>query len=218
MENTQDNYQTSYAPKSVFYTKNADGTTTRTEQWDFRDIANINIILCILAGVVFLAATSIVAPILIIALIFVFNGQGKVLNILGIIASCYFLIDATHGWLGVLTLNLLFSVATINYLFAINGACILINVIFLLFGGEIYKYLMTLTNEIKQKNTLLLIIGVLFVTGFLITFGVTSNKTDLVYKTKVSSTEQSLTPVQREDQEKQQEEQHNKDIKERWGN
>lgn len=164
-------------PKNVFKTHNPDGTTTTTEEWDFSTIAGLEIA----QGIAILIATivigSVIAPILLLVCLNNFNVNRKIPHIVGAISACYFLIDCYFGWVGLVLLSFGLSESDLNLLIALNVASGLTHIILLFFGGLIYDYAVKIEDVTKQYVRIYMVILVVLVFGFFISFGITKNHT-----------------------------------------
>lgn len=136
-------------PNKFFKGKNADGSKFTAEEWDYADIATLDamtFVVYLFVGCLF----SAIAPVLITAIaILTYSGRSKMLYIIGILSSGYFLWDANHGWFVIMIVNWVMSEAAINTLMGLTAACLVLNAIFLVFGGVLYNIINSLSNSTR---------------------------------------------------------------------
>ena len=87
-----------WIPKSIFKGTRADGSKYTVKEWDANSIGNLGGtgIASILVSALFLAIAS---PISLAIAVFTYNGRVGISNIIGLLASIYFLIDMNHAWI-----------------------------------------------------------------------------------------------------------------------
>ena len=148
-------------PKNIFKGKNSDGSAFRVEEWDYSTLANLELIGWICTLIVIVLVGACISPILVILSLFNFTGRAKLLHLIGIIISAYFLFDSYNGWLGLAVLRVFLEDSTLNLLVAINCAAVLLHAVFLLFGIIIYN------ESEKYKSKFILPIIITLVVGFI---------------------------------------------------
>lgn len=158
------------SPKSVFKTRNPDGTVITTEEWDFSTIAGFSIAKYGLIIIMTVALASIVSPLLLLISVFISKGRGKVLNLIGVLGGCYFLIDAINGWLTTVALSFGMDENGLNIMLGITVASIISHIILLFFGEAIF----TGGNIDKAMGRVVTILSVVCVFSFLVSTNVTS--------------------------------------------
>jgi hypothetical protein len=151
-------------PKNIYKGRNSDGSTFRMEEWDFATLSNMELGGFAIAFVTCMALISIISPLLTILAVLAFSGRFNLMNVLAILFGGYFLYDCSHGWLGIVCLNLFASEATINLFVKLNIASIVISSVLLIFGGVIGSMMA------NSRNAFLfyLFIAVLFVGSFML--------------------------------------------------
>ena len=162
------------APKSVFYTKNADGTTTRTEEWDFSTIAGFEIAKTFVILIASLIIGSVVSPILLLISVIAFTGRGKILHIIGILVSCYFFWDVANGWLCTVTLSFFLDESGINTMIAINAGAALAHLVLLIGLDYIHSFATVTKDETSQYLRFFGLLIVVILIGGFISKGITA--------------------------------------------
>lgn len=168
-----------FMPKYILKGKNSDGSTSRTEVWDFPTIVTMEtggyLILLILGFL----TVPFVAPLLLLFSLIKCYGRAPILNLFIIFFSAYFLYDCAHGMLAVLVLSWSFSEENINLIVGINAAALAISTFFLLFSGIIYSLVLSPYNRnsgvkarnLVERNFIILIGFIIILTSIMIGIG-----------------------------------------------
>lgn len=121
---TNDNFWT---PKSIFKGTNADGSKYTLREWDANSIGNLdgNGITSILASALFLVIAS---PISLLIAVFTYNGRLGMANLIGLVASIYFLIDVNHGWIFCDMIHVFMSQSQVAFMVSLNIASLMAHV------------------------------------------------------------------------------------------
>jgi len=202
-------------PRNVFKTKNPDGSVTTTEQWDFSTIAGLEIAQVIVILVAVIVIGSVISPILLLLSLSNFNVNRKVPHIVGVLATCYFLIDCYFGWIGVLLLSFGLSESDLNYFITINVASGLAHATLLFFGDSIYDYAIKVKEITNQYLRIYGIILIVLLFGFFISKGITANHTGWLERNiKTEPVEQYVA----HDEVTPESITKDKDNEKRWGN
>ena len=141
-----------FFPEKIIKGANSDGTSFRAEIWDFSSLVQLEAINSFLTLLLCFVFAAIAAPILMLFAILNFDGKIKLAYIFAPILGGYFLLDVTHGWLGLACLNLLTSEGTINLLIGLNIAAIVIAIFLFIFGGLIYRIVMSPVEGYTQEQ------------------------------------------------------------------
>ncbi len=211
-------------PKNIFKGKNSDGSTFRVEEWDYFTLANLEMIgwICTLIAIALVGA--FISPILMILCLFNFTGRAKLLHLIGIIISAYFLYDCYSGWLGLAILRIFLEDTTLNIIVAINCAALLCHTVILFFGIIIYNEAAKLKNAFLLPILVVLVIGFIGLSyGFSITkkhknWATKNSRSDEEPKVETRSFEQIEKDSQREYEEQLIKEGRNPEDMKRWEN
>ena len=148
-----------FTPNKIFKGTNPDGTKFRIEEWDFADVAfmdAVSFVTILIFGCVF----SAFIPLILTAMaIYHYNGRAKVFYILTMLISAYFIYDATHGWIVTLSLTFFTGEGGVNTLVSLTTACLVINGVFLLFGGVLYDIVEKSYEKITHRWVMFLFIS-----------------------------------------------------------
>lgn len=149
-------------PKNVFKGKNSDGTTFTVKEWDYMTLMQLEGASFFVTLVTAFILSAFAPPLLLLISIFTINGRVKVSNIVGIIIGVYFLYDAYHNWLGMASLNLVFDKTGITNMVALNIAALIGNVLFFIFNGVIYRWV--LSDDDKRDSRIIIYFTIAFFT------------------------------------------------------
>lgn len=160
-----------FGPKNIFKGTNSDGKPFRFEEWDYSTLAGadlLNISSQIFVGIFIGCITS---PMLAFKSITGFDGNLKVINIIGIILSVIFLYQCYSGGIILTALNILLSEGVINFLVCINIVGLVIHIL-LLFSGVIHYVISTLfKTEDARIQCFVILLFVVCVLSYKITRG-----------------------------------------------
>jgi hypothetical protein len=152
------------SPKSVFTGKGSNGEDVTMFEWDFNTWAGFEVLSQLSYLVVGLLLSAISSPLLLILCIVNYNGRSKVLYVVGMIISAYFIYDCNHGWLVMQTVNFMLGEGILSFLFGLNVATIILFGIFLLIGVRLHNFIEDLTPSVETRwvifTTLVIIIAV----------------------------------------------------------
>lgn len=138
-------------PNKIFKGTNSDGSKFTVTEWDFADIATIDIFnFCIMLG--FGCLVSAFVPLLLTAMaIYYYNGRAKIFYVMTILISSYFIYDANHGWLVTMVLEFFFEQSSMNVLISATTACLVLNLVFLFVGGILYDTIEKASAEVNTR-------------------------------------------------------------------
>jgi hypothetical protein len=159
------------SPKSVFTGKDSNGQKITMFEWDFGTWAGFELLASLPYLFIGLLLSAISSPLLLILCIANYNGRAKVLYVVGLIMSGYFLYDCNHGWLVLTGINLILSESTITFLLGLNVASIILFGIFLLIGVRLHNFIEDLTSSIEARWLIFIcLVGVVGVTSVIGTY------------------------------------------------
>lgn len=152
-----------FGPKNIFKGTKSNGKSIRVEEWDYSTLAGSDLIG--IFGKIFLGVFvgCIMSPILALQSIFRFGGQLKVICIIGIILSGFFLYECYIGGIILTAINIFLSEKPINFLVCINIISLLVHV-FLLFNSIIYLLISKLFKTEKSRTEFFIILLVILCT------------------------------------------------------
>ena len=107
-------------PKNVFKGVNSDGSTFRVEEWDYGDLATLELIPAIITFIVCLAVASFAAPILAFLLLAYVGVDARFRYVFTALLSGYVLYDFSHGWLCLTATSFFLSDKYVSYLMIAN--------------------------------------------------------------------------------------------------
>lgn len=165
-----------FSPKSVFTGKGSNGENITFFEWDFATWAGFAFVSNIFYLLVALLLSAVASPILLVFAIVYFDGRNKLLYLIGIIVSSYFLYDCSHGWLVLSGINVLFSESTINFLVGTNVAALILFSVFFVIGGTLNNFIEDLTPTIQGRWMVFIIfLSLIILPSVIVTM---SNKSD----------------------------------------
>lgn len=155
-------------PKNVFRGQNSDGSTFTMAEWDFSTLAQLQGLSFLITLIVSFLAAAVASPILLLVCLFTLNGQLRMINIVGILISAYFLIDAYNSWLGMSILGLFCDKAGITFMVALNVASLITHIAFFVLNGVTHRWLTSDENKRLERIpvylfTVAMIFGVSFI-------------------------------------------------------
>src|ERR1035438_6864861 len=112
-------------PRSIIKGTNSDGTSYTMEDWDYSTLANlqsVGLFFMLIGAAIF---SSIAGPITLVVCILTMNGRVKLANIFGILATAYFLIDASNCWIMSQLIHFFCDNTQFKILIGINLACLI---------------------------------------------------------------------------------------------
>jgi len=127
-------------PKNVFKGVNSDGTTFRVEEWDYGDLATLEVIPAIFMCIFAFAMASIAAPILTILLLVYVGLEGRFRYLFTALLSGYVLYDFYHGWLCLISTNFIFSDKYVSYIMIANAITFGVSMLMFVFHNMIYSF------------------------------------------------------------------------------
>lgn len=116
-----------WVPKSVFKGTRADGSKFTVNEWDANSIGNLggSGLVSILVSALFLAIAS---PLSLIVAVFTYNGRLGISNIIGLVASIYFLIDMNHAWIFSDMIHVFMTESQVAFMVSLNIASLVAHV------------------------------------------------------------------------------------------
>jgi hypothetical protein len=120
-------------PKNVFKGRNSDGSTFRMEEWDFKDLATLELIPTIFMCLFACAAASLAAPVLTTLLLLFVGINGRFRYLFTAALSAYVLYDFAHGWLSLLGTSFFFSDKHVSYIMYANMIALTLSLFMFLF-------------------------------------------------------------------------------------
>jgi hypothetical protein len=139
------------SPKSVFTGKGSNGEKITMFEWDFNTWAGFEILSQLSYLIVGLLLSAISSPLLLILCIANYNGRSKVLYVVGMIISAYFIYDCNHGWLVTQVVNFMLGEGGVTFLYGLNVATIILFGIFLLIGVRLHNFIEDLTSSVEAR-------------------------------------------------------------------
>ncbi len=126
-------------PDHVIQTRNADGTSTKSDMYSLDAYRNLGF-LGVIGVVILLALFSPIVGAFCLILYCVDISRNPIgLNVISLLASLYFLIDLHNGWLISQLVLLHYDLTDMPAFIYLNGGVILANIFLLLFGFSIYS-------------------------------------------------------------------------------
>ncbi len=126
-----------FGPKNIFKGTQSDGKSMRIEEWNYSTLAGSDLIDIFGKIIVGIFVGCITSPILAFKSIIGFDGNLKVINIIGIILSTFFLYECYSGGIILTAINIFLSEGPINFLVCINVIALIIHIL-LLFSDIIH--------------------------------------------------------------------------------
>lgn len=127
-------------PKNVFKGVNSDGSTFRVEEWDYGDLATLEVPQAIFMFIVCLAVASVAAPILTLLLLLYVGIDARFRYLFTALLSGYVLYDFYHGWLCLSAIQFFLSDNLISYLMIANLMAFVISVLMFILHPLLKSY------------------------------------------------------------------------------
>lgn len=143
-----------FMPKYILKGKNSNGSSSRTEVWDFPTLVTMETPSYIILLVMGLMTVPFIGPLLLLFSLLKCGGRAPILNLIIIFFSAYFLYDCAHGMLAITVLSWFFNEENINIIVGINTAALTIGSFFLIFSGLIYSLVLSPYNAIDEEAKL----------------------------------------------------------------
>jgi multisubunit Na+/H+ antiporter MnhC subunit len=143
-----------FMPKYILKGKNSDGSSSRTELWDFPTIATIETGGYLFLLVVGFMTVPFIAPLLALFSMIKCYGRAPFLNLIIMFFSAYFLYDCVHGMLAIVVLSWFFTEENINIIVGLNVAAFTLSAYFLIFSGLIYSWVFSPYNATDEESKL----------------------------------------------------------------
>lgn len=127
-------------PKNVFKGVNSDGSTFRVEEWDYGDLATLELIPAFFMFIISLTVASFAAPILTFLLLVYVGVNARFRYLFTALLSAYVLYDFSHGWLCLSATSFFLSDKNISYLMIANSMAFVISIFMFVLHPWLYTY------------------------------------------------------------------------------
>jgi hypothetical protein len=163
-------------PKSVFTGKGSNGEKITMFEWDFNTWAGFEFLSHLSYLVIGLLLSAISSPLLLILCIANYNGRAKVLYVVGMIISAFFIYDCNHGWLVTQVINFFFDEGGVTFLYGVNIASFILFGIFLVIGIRLHNFIEDLTSSVEARWVIFICLVLIIAVAIVVTTASNKNK------------------------------------------
>ena len=150
-----------FTPKNTFVGKNADGSTFRVQEWNYFDLAGVDLIGSAFIGIISILVGAFIGPILVLLTILKFDGVIRLGHFLAIGICSLVLYDFNHAWIGTCVFYLFLNENQIDYLVILNIISLVLIIFLTVFGTLLHRLINSIGDSYKSCK--LLFISVLLI-------------------------------------------------------
>jgi hypothetical protein len=143
-------------PERIITTKSSDGSSSISSIYTFETWTNMTLLKLIVLFLISAILLPITSVIFLIAFCMVISFESSWLNVFGILAGVYFILDQSHGWFISTIMKIFYDMNETRVVIILNGSLIVTHIILLFFGPLIYK--------VSNSNRLISLIFICLIT------------------------------------------------------